>query len=758
MLRNLIKTAIRNIRNNLGFSAINILGLTLGLTSVLFLIIYITDELSYDRYHENADCIYRVQSHFIGTEGRTTYISTQAQFAAQLQQDYPEIEAVTRFRYFGERLLADTSVFDIFTYKFIYGSPDGSLDRPYDIVLTKSIADKFFGAENPLGKSMKSGETLYEVTGVIEDVPPNSHLRFDALISMLADDPLKYSWAGWGEFGFHLQTYILFPENTDVNEFQVKMQGMYDKYMARIFDGLYSKFEYELTPITRIHLYSDNAYEAESTGSITYVYIFSLVALFLILIAVMNYINLATARSTKRAKEVGLRKVVGSGRGTIILQFLTESITLTLISLVFSAVLFGLLTPSFNQLAGKSFGWEDLFSPAILISLIGLVLLVGVMGGSYPAFYLSRFSPIITIRGRSSSGKKGAMMRKVLVVIQFTLSIAMIVCTVVIYNQINFMRNKDQGYNMKNVVRLRCATDRPVSNMVVLKDKLLALPQVSAVSMGNGGLGFRTASGHFNIETNEGMAKTAGINYTSVDHDFIETMEITLLEGRDFSPDRLSDTMKSVVINETFTKRFLWDEPIGKRIVVGDGKWLNAEVIGVIKDYHQTGMYNEVRSLLLLYTTYSRTMYVKIMPGQIKTTLETISAEWSEVFPNSPFTYEFLSDRFEEQFGEDKKRGVVFTLFTILAIFIACVGLFGLASFTVERRTKEISIRKVFGSTEWLIVRLISKEFLILIGIAMLIAFPIAGYLMSKWLQNYVHRDTIDIFVFLIPGLLSILL
>lgn len=766
MLKNLIKTALRNIINNLGFSSLNVLGLTLGLTSALFLILYISDEMSYDRYHDNADRIYRVQSHITETDDEFTWLVAQIPFAEQVQQDYPDIEAVTRFINFNRSLFtveeiefiesnffyADTTVFDIFTHKFLYGSANGSLSRPNDIVLTKTISEKYFGSEDPVGKSLKSGDTFYEVTGVIEDVPNNSHFRFDALVSRLS---LPEQMGSWGNFGVF--TYILFPESTNVNEFEVKMQEMYDKYMASIFEAMGITIEYELTPITEIHLHSDNAQEPEPTGSITYVLIFSLVALFLILIAVMNYMNLATARSTKRAKEVGLRKVVGSGRGAIISQFLAESLSLTVISLILSTVLLGLLLPSFNQLAGKSFGWEVLTSPIILLSLLGLIILVGVIGGSYPAFYLSRFSPIVAIRGESASGKGGAIMRKVLVVIQFTLSIAMIVCTLVVYNQMNYLRNKDQGWDMKNVATLILPNGEQPSQMLVLKERLLDLPQISAVTNTSNRIGEGSGKVIFNIETSEGMAQR-GVNFAVIDHDFIETMSITMVQGRDFSPDRPADTLMSVLVNETLAKRFAWDEPLGKRVELGDENTVRAEVVGVMKDYHQTGMYNEVESLLMLYRTENPIMYVKINPNQIQAGLDAIGTVWSDIFPNHPYNHEFLEDRFDEQFAADKNRGVVFTVFTILAIFIACLGLFGLASFTVEKRTKEIGIRKVLGASEARIVGLISKEFIILILISMLIAFPVAGYLMNNWLQNFVYRDTLDVYVFLIPAIITILL
>lgn len=766
MLKNLIKTAVRNILTNLGFSTLNVLGLTLGLTSALFLILYITDELSYDRYHVNAERIYRVQSHINETDDEFTWIVAQVPFAEQVKQDYPEIEATARIFNFNRSLFsvdeteffeenfyyADSSLFDIFTHKFIYGSPDGALTHPNDIVLTKTIAEKYFGTQNPVGKSMKSGDTFYQVTAVIADVPHNSHLRFDALISR---NTLPAQFGSWGNFGVF--TYILFSESTNVQEFEVKMQEMYDKYMASIFEAMSIHIAYELTPITRIHLYSDNANEPEPTGSITYVYIFSLVALFLILIAVMNYMNLATARSAKRAKEVGLRKVVGSGRGAIISQFLTESSSLTLIALILSSVLMGLALPGFNHLAGKNFGWEVLMSPTILISLVGLVILVGLIGGSYPAFYLSRFSPITAIRGESNSGKRGALMRKVLVVIQFSLSIAMIVCTLVVYNQMNYLKNKDQGWNMENVITLNLPNNEQPGKMVVLKEKLLQIPQIEAVTNISTQVGEGSSKVIFNVETSEGMDQR-GINFAVVDHDFVETMGITVVKGRDFSPDRPTDTLMSVVINETLAKRFNWEEPLGKKVELGNENTIRAEVIGVVKDYHQTGMYNEVESLMLLYRTENPIMNIKLKPDQTQATLESISQSWSEVFPNHPFSYEFLTSRFEQQFGADKNRGVVFTLFTALAILIACIGLFGLASFTVEKRTKEIGIRKVLGASEAAIVGLISKEFLILIGISMLIAFPVSGYLMSNWLKNYVYRDTLDVFVFLVPALASIVL
>ncbi len=765
MLKNLLKTTLRNISKNFLYSFLNILGLTLGITSALFLIVYVTDELSYDKYHENADRIYRVQSHITETDDEFTWLVAQVPFAPQVVQDYPDVESACRFINFPRSLFiqgeiefleenfyyADTTVFDIFSYTFISGNPENALARPNDIVLTKTIATKYFGESDPLGQTLKAGDTFYEVTGIIEDVPTNSHFRFNALVSRLS---LPEQFGNWGNFGVF--TYLLFPENVNVDDFQVKMQEMYTKYMAPIFEEMGITIEYELEPIKRIHLYSDNAQEPEPTGSMVYVYIFGLVALFLILIAAMNYMNLATARSARRAREVGLRKVVGSSRGALIAQFLTESTTLTIISLIISSVLMILLLPSFNQIAGKSFNASILVAPVVLSSIIGLIILVGILGGSYPAFYLSKFSPAHVMKSESGSSKSGSFMRKILVVVQFSISIAMIVCTLVVYSQLKHLRNKDQGWNMDNVISLNLPNGEAPPQMTLLKQKLLKGTDILNVGATNTPIGEGSGKVLFNIETSDGMAQR-GVNFAVIDHDFIETLDIQMVEGRDFSEDIPSDTLMGVLVNQTLAERMGWEEPIGKKVELGDENTIRADVVGVMKDYHQTGMYNEVESLLMIYRVDVTILYVKL-GNNTNASLEFCEQSWNEVFPNHPFNYEFLEERFEEQFTADKNRGTVFTLFTALAIFIACLGLFGLASFTVEKRTGEIGIRKVLGATERAIVSLISKEFLVLITISMIIAFPVSWYFMKNWLENYVYSISLGFMLFFIPGLIAIVL
>jgi putative ABC transport system permease protein len=767
MIANLIKTAFRNIFKKFGYSLLNILGLTLGIASALFLVMYVTDELSFDRYHKNAGRIVRVQSHITETDDSFTWIVAQIPFGPQVIKDYPDVEAFTRLNQQGAAMykandgkefneenvyMADSSFFDIFSYRILEGDVTGSLKHPNSMVLTRTMARRYFGREPAVGKTLLSGNQLYNITAVMEDVPKNSHVIFDALIANNLDNTPA---ANWGSFGIF--TYLLLREGTNIPEFQEKLKSMYTKYIAAVLGNVGVKVVYELTPITRIHLHSNNAQEPVPPGNIQYVYIFGLVAFFLVLIASLNYINLATARATRRAKEVSLRKVVGSGRGMLVSQFLAESILITLFSLLLGVILISMLIPVLNQLSGKAFTLSILYSPVFLGSMGGIILIVGILAGSYPAFYLSRFSPAIVMKGSTQSGRSGSFFRKTLVVVQFTISVAMIVCTLVVIKQLHYMENKDQGWKMNDVATLLLPDNEQVSQMRVMKEKLLKSPYIEKVTLTNNRLGEGSPKTIFNMETSEGM-QPRGINFTVVDHDFFETLQIPLVAGRDFSLDYISDTLKGVIVNETLAKRLSWTEPIGKKVQLGDGTRIMAQVIGVMKDYHQTGMYAEVESLMLIYRLDNQVMYLKMSHLNRDAAVTYMEQVWKEVFPNKPFACTFLADRFKEQFGADRNRSVVFTSFTFLALFIACLGLLGLAFFTVERRTREIGVRKVFGASETSIIRLISRDFLILVGIAIIIALPLAGYLMTDWLKDYVYRYHMTVVLFLWPAIITIAL
>jgi putative ABC transport system permease protein len=765
MLKNLIKTAFRHILKHSGYSLLNILGLTLGISSALFLIIYIADELSYDRYNDKADRIYRVSTKITEPDDQFTWNVAQIPFGPQVVNDYPEVQSFVRFidmpralykyedKEFNEDnfYYVDSTLFDIFSYKILKGDVRSAIREPNKIVITETVARRYFGDEDPIGKSLSTGSNSYEVSGVIDDIPFNSHFRFDAVTSR---NNLPKQIGSWGNFGVF--TYLLFPDNLDVKQFETKMQAMYDEYMKPIFGPLNITMQYILEPLLKIHLYSTNPNEPEPTGSIEYVYIFGIIAFFLVLIAAMNYMNLATARSARRAREVGLRKVVGARRGPIILQYLSESIIFTFISLILAVLILMILLQKFNLLAGKNFDLHVLHSLPFLVSLFGIILLTGFLGGSYPAFFLSRFSPLTVIKGEIIKGTSGGLFRKILVVFQFAISLSMIICTLVVFRQINYLKTMDQGFNQKNVVGLRL-NGPLVQKYPVLKQMLLDNPDIKYVCSTNTPIGEGSGKLIFNVETDQGMSQR-GINFAVVDHDFIETMGIKMVEGRDFQQDMPSDTLTGVIVNETFVKRMGWTNPIGKKIEAGDANTLRARVIGVMKDYHQTGMYNEIESLLLAYRTINNVVYIKISDNNIQQTMSYIEARWKDVFPDQPYTYTFLSERFNRQFESDEKRGFIFTLFTILAILITCLGLFGLVSYMVEQRTKEIGIRKVFGASEPVILLLIIKEFMTLVSIAIVIAFPVAYYFMHNWLENYVYRSKINPSIFIFAALLTALI
>lgn len=766
MLKNLLKTAVRHLLKHVGYSILNILGLTLGITSALFLIIYVTDEISYDRYHEKAGRIYRVSSKITETDDQFTWIVAQIPFGPQVVQDYPEVQSFVRFfnmpralykyqdKEFNEEnfYYADSTLFDIFSYKVIKGDVRRALVEPNKIVLTEKIATKYFGKTDPIGKTLVSGTNTYEVTGVIKDVPRNSHFRFDALA---ARNNLPKQIGSWGNFGVF--TYLLFPQNFDIKPFEVKLKQMYDAHMKDIFERLHIKIEYILEPVTRIHLYSTKAGEPEPTGSITYVYIFAIVAVFLVLIAAMNYMNLATARSARRAREVGMRKVSGSQRGALVWQFLSESILFTLISLIISIIILIILLPKFNLLAGKAYTLSDVYSPTVFISLLIIILIVGIAGGSYPAFFLSRFSPQTVLKGEITQGSAGSLFRKILVVTQFSVSVIMIICTLVVFGQLKYLKTMDQGFDQKNVIGLDL-NGQMSRKYTVFKELLLDYPGIKSIGVTDTPVGNGSGKVIFNVETDQGMAQR-GVNYAVVDHDFIKTLGIKIKTGRDFQRDMPSDTLNSVIVNETFVKRMGWSEPIGKRVqLYGDSSQLKARVIGVMKDYHQTGMYNDIESLLLIYRISNNVVYIKTTDTDITKTISFIESKWKEIFPDQPFVYTYLSERFNRQFEADEKRGFIFTLFTVLAILIACLGLFGLASYTVEQRTKEIGIRKVFGADNITVLGLISRDFLVLVAISIVIAFPVAYYFMSRWLENYVYRNKLGATLFIFAALLTLLI
>ena len=759
MLRNLLKIAIRNILKDKTYSIINVLGLTIGITCSLFLLMYILDELSYDRYHKNADNIYRIVSNIKEPDNAFTWAVVQVPLGEELRDNYPEVGNVVRFfgtqrtqykngdkEFFEEEFyLADSTVFEMFSYEFINGDPNTALDNPFSIVLTEDIAIKYFAsAEAALGQSLQNqqGEE-FKVTGVLENVPMNSHFRFDALVSRNTRPQFV---GGWGGFG--VATYIQLPAGYDLS----KMYDSFDKIIKErvnpVFEQFGIKVAYELQRITDIHLYSKIQDEAEEGGDISYIYIFGAIASFMIIIASINYMNLATARSINRAREVGVRKVMGSQRYQLITQFITESVVIALIAMVLSTILIYALLPSFNDLANKALPFSYILQAPVILSLVGVVLFVGMVGGSYPAFYLSGFNPVQVLKGKLASKGGSVLFRKVLVVSQFAISIFMLISTLIVFDQLQFLRSKDLGFDKERVVRLTMSGSTLQEKGAVLAERLRQSSAVAGVGMATSTPGQGIGKAIFKVEDNEGKMADRGVDLYQADFDFVRTMGMEIMKGRDFSRDVAADTTYAVLVNEAMVRRMAWDEPLGKKFVLQGAGPNNTDiekrVVGVIRDYHQNSLYEVIEPLMIILDRNFRFVFVRTNEGDVSESLASIERVWKETFPDSPFEYDFLDQDFNSQYAADEKRSQIFTAFSGLTVIIACLGLLGLAAFTTEQRTKEIGVRKVIGASLKSLVVLVSAEFFVLVGIGMLLAFPAAWYFTEDWLQNFAYRIELE--------------
>ncbi|WP_128545973.1 ABC transporter permease [Larkinella soli] len=772
MLRNYLTIAWRSILKDKFYSLINILGLTIGVTCGMLLLLYVTDELSFDRYHTNADRIYRVASQIREPDKAFGWNVTQAPLVKTLKQDYPFIQNFVRFFPYGKVMFrqgenrfyeddvfaADSTVFEVFSYKLIEGDSRTALDQPGSVVLTRSTAEKFFGSRSALGQSLQTNDTtFYKVTGVMEDVPKNSHFTFKALLSTGQNERNQAN--NWG--GFYVTSYLVLPENFDPKTLEAKFPQVYDKYVGPIFKRMGIKITYELQPLTRIHLYSK--LEGETNGDIGYVYTFSAVAFFMLLIASINYMNLATARSAKRAKEVGLRKVMGSERSRLMAQFLAESILMTALALGASLLLVALLLPFFNTVSGKEISFMELLRPQFLLIALSILVFTGLISGSYPAFYLSSFEPATVLKGSFKAKGGNSFFRKALVVSQFAISLIMLICTWVVYEQLNYMRNKDLGYDKDQVLTINYQENQPRDRYNTLRNLLLANPDIKSVSSASSptsNIGGRVI---FTVESNTGM-KEMGFKPMAIDPNYLTTMGMKVTKGRDFSEKIPADTLNSVLINQAVVDRMGWKDPLGKKILLG-GQPQNgqqgpptAQVVGVVKDFHQQSLYNPIDPLIMLNRPANPVIHIKLATTEVSKTVAFIEQKWREIYPNRLFEYRFLDQDFASAYHADELRGRIFTAFSALTILIACLGLFGLATFTTEQRVKEIGVRKVLGASVTSVVLLLSKDFTKLVLFSFPIAIPVAWYSMYKWLQNFPYKTAIPVWIFVASCLLTLLI
>jgi putative ABC transport system permease protein len=754
MLKNLIVIALRNIRKDKTYSAINILGLTVGITCSVFLLMYILDELSYDRHHKDSNNIYRVISTIKEPDNAFTWAVAQIPLADELRDNYPEVRNVVRFfgldrtlykngekAFYEEKFyLADSTVFDMFDYKFLYGDINTALDKPNSIVLTQTIAKKYFDKDDALGMSFQNQQgDVYNVTGVIADVPLNSHFIFDALISRNTMPKYEGSWGNFGVF-----TYIQLPPGYDLAKMDTSLAKVIKEKVDPIFVQYGITIRYELQRIIDIHLHSKIQDEAEEGGDISYIYVFAAVAMFMLIIACINYMNLATARSAGRAREVGIRKVMGSQRAQLIIQFITESVVLALIALVVSLVLIYGLLPLFNQLSNKQLPFTYVTQAPVMLSLIAIVIFVGVIGGSYPAFYLSGFNPVNVLKGKVAMKGGNALFRKFLVVVQFSISIFMLISTLVVFDQLQFMREKDLGFSRERILRIGLSSDELFRKSSVMAERLRQTPGVANVGTTGATPGQGIGKNLMKVEDNDGKMTDRGVDLFTADYDFVKTMGMTVVEGRNFSRDVSSDTTFAILVNESMVKRMAWKNPIGKKFIFDGGPNPEKRVVGVVKDYHQNSLYDAIEPLIIILRVNNGNLIVKTAEGDVRKSIAAIEKTWNEVNPTYPMEYTFLDQDFNSQYKSDEKRSQIFTAFSILTITIACLGLLGLAAFTTEQRYKEIGVRKVIGASIQGLVVLMSREFFLLVGIGMLLAFPAAWYFIDTWLQNFAYRIDLE--------------
>ncbi len=781
MLKNHIKIALRNIQKQKFYASINILGLTIGIAASLLIIVYIIDEYSYDRFHAKADNIYRVtlKAKLSGQdiEGATSC----APFAAAAVEEYPEINEAVRLKIwtnviasyeeksFTEKhlLLADSNFLKVFSFDLIQGNKETVLQGPNKIVLTATAAKKYFGYEgkgdsSPIGQLMKIGNDnrTCEVTGIAADPPSNSHFDFDMIMSMeswgYSKDPQ------WTSNSFY--TYVVLDPRADWKQVERKLDALVQKYVGPEIEqylgfslqefgeqgGLYG---YQLQPLTDIHLKSEIDDELGTNGDITYLYIFSIIAFFIIVIACINFMNLTTARSANRAKEVGVRKAVGANRSGLINQFLTESVLFSLISTVLALGLIFLLLPAFNGIAGKSISFAVMLRPEILLGLLAVIAIIGVLAGSYPSLYLTSFKPAEVLKGKIRAGFKSSGIRNALVIFQFTISVGLIVSTLIVYKQINMMQSKNLGFDKENVLIIDNGS-KLGENKEAFKNQLKSFDRILSVSSST------LLPPHID---NNSVFRPLGENqqdqllfFYHADYDHLETLGYELKSGRFFSEDFPSDS-SAIILNETAMKVIGWENHESKQLnsYLNDNGDNRTNVVGVVKDFNFESLKSRIRPLAILPGT-GNLISVRIGPGDLQESIDLVESTWKQHAVDTPFEYAFLDENLASLYRSEKRLSKIFIIFTSLAVVIACLGLFGLATFTAEQKSKEIGIRKVLGASSMSLVVLMSKDFTKLIIVSIVLAIPLAYWFISTWLNSFAYKVEIGTASFIIAGLLSL--
>ena len=768
MLKNYFISAYRSIMKNKFYSILNIFGPAIGITCAILILLYVQEELTFDKHYKNYNRIYRLESDFNISGKATLAALVPVPMAPTLKDEYPEIKEITRFAGFGLQdilfqykdlkffedkiYFADSTVFKVLDYEFILGSPDNALNEPHTIVITESFASKYFGKENPMGEVLTTSNFgNCRVTGVIKDVPANSHLRFDCLLSMATIVELtgvdrfnsRSAPAYWNisVFGF-----IMLDDNARIEDLLGKFPAFYEKYMSSLGKQINATFKLKASRIDKVHFGSKLEFDLP-VGNFNYIVIFLMVGIFMLLIASLNYMNMATARSTNRSKEVGLRKVIGAGKGTLIRQFISESMVLVIIALVIALIATIFILPSFNTLTDKALKIGNLFEPFTFVLIILVALFVGLISGSYPALYLSSFSPVDVLKSNVNPRQGKGLLRKGLVIFQFAISGTLIIGTIIVSGQQRFIRNKDLGLNKENVMIIPVRDTAFINKkMQSFKNELLKLPDVKGVSSAILVPPLMASKVVFQIEKDSSMVELA-TSFSVVDHEFIDVMQMKVLEGRNFERSRTSDLTQAFVVNEAAVKAFGWGtKALGKRIKFGINPATRVAqrdgvVIGVVKDFHFTSIHNPIEPFIFVVSRNPNTyFYVRISSNNITATIENIKKVQQDLGNTLPFNYFFFADKLDEMYTAENKLNALFNVFSLMTIFIACLGLLGLTSYVTEQRTKETGLRKIMGARVDQVVWLLNKDFLILVLISNIISWPVAYYLMDRWIQGFAYH------------------
>ena len=786
MIRNFFKIAIRNLYKDSFYSSINIFGLSIGITTCLLIFLYINHELSYDKFHKDFDRIYRVTAKAKLAGSEMEMGSSSPPLADRLIHDIEEIESITRLQLLNrvikfedniyredDMLYADSTFFNVFSFEVLQGDPNTMLVDPYSIVLTEETAIRYFGETeieygNVLGQQLIINDEIYQVTGLLENVPENSHFSFDFLVSMSSTpEAISPIW-----LNMSMYTYLKLRDGADPKSLDDKFSDIVMTHLVpqiiqfmkmppellKDKESVRSFFQYGLQPISSIHLNSELRAEIGINSDISYVYIFSAIALFIIVIACINFMNLATARGSKRALEVGVRKSLGSSKKLLVWQFLIESILFSFIAMIIALGLTEALKYPFSMITGKILTFNIFEQPWMLSLTFGFALLVGLLAGSYPAFYLTRFKPVEVLKNLGRTGNSRSLFRNSLVVVQFAISIGLIVCTILVSKQMNYVSNMNLGFDKENVIVIENARSLG-NNFHSFKNELGNNSRVVNVSSSK-----RIPSVKYNspVCTPEGEDGVDIPVFTNeIDYDYINTFKMELVEGRNFSKEFPSDST-AIIINESAVKRFGWIEddnkPIGKYVQMINpnlGTRLKLYVVGVVKDFNFESLKSDISANVMVLNSKGNFISIRVKPGNMSELLKEFESMWKNMANNAPFQYSFLDQRFDDLYQSEQKMSKIFTVFTSIAIFIACLGLLGLAAYTTEQRTKEIGIRKAMGASVPNVVTMLNLEFIKLVGIAIVIGSPVAWYLMQLWLGDFVYKTEIGIWPFLLAAFLA---